>query len=161
VEHVTADVVSVNAVNRTLVVSITGGPPQTVELDEAVAGLADLKAGDRAILTLRKEPGRARVTSLIRATGPKVDGGSAIANGNPIPLPGPAMDADAPAWCLPSGRRPAEDANRVDRTWRPFVTLWGQVAASYEGAGSGSASGTTRPGRTSRAEPVEISSIKS
>ena len=63
-DHVTADVVSVDAVTRTLVVSIAGGPPQTVELDDAVAGIGDLKAGDRAILTLRKEPGRARVTSL-------------------------------------------------------------------------------------------------
>ena len=137
VEHVTADVVSVNAVNRTLVVSITGGPPQTVELDEAVAGLADLKAGDRAILTLRKEPGRARVTSLIRATGPKVDGGSATANGNAIPPPeAPAMDADAASLVFAERTAAlAEDANRVDRTWRSFRDLCGvKVAASYEGA---------------------------
>jgi hypothetical protein len=135
VEHVTADVVSVNAVNRTLVVSIAGGPPQTVELDEAVAGLPDLKAGDRAILTLRKEPGRARVTSLIRATGPKVDPGSAAANASPLPEV-PASDAAAAGLVFADRTAAlAEDANRVDRTWRSFRDLCEvEVASPYEGA---------------------------
>lgn len=137
VEHVTADVVSVDAVSRTLVVSITGGPPQTVELDESVAGLADLKAGDRAILTLRKEPGRARVTSLIRATGQKVDAGNGAANPSPVPLPElPAKDTDAASLVFAERTAAlAEDANRVDRTWRSFRELCGvKVATAYEGA---------------------------
>lgn len=135
-DHVTADVVSVDAVNRTLVVSITGGPPQTVELDDAVAGLGDLKAGDRAILTLRKEPGRARVTSLIRATDKKVDGKNGAANPNPVPLPGvPAKDAAAAGRAFAERTAAlAEEASRVDRTWRSFRDSCDvKLATPYEG----------------------------
>jgi hypothetical protein len=137
VEHVTAEVVSVDAVNRTLVVSIAGGPPQTVELDDAVAGLGDLKAGDRAILTLRKEPGRPRVAALIRAKDRKLDGKNEAASANPVLLPS-ASAGDAEAAGRAFAERTAalaEEANRVDRIWRSFRESCDvKLATPYEGA---------------------------
>jgi hypothetical protein len=127
----------VDAVKRTLVVSIAGGPPQTVELDDAVAGIGDLKTGDRAMLTLRKEPGRARVTSLIRATDRKVAGKNDAGNAIAAPLPGvPARDAAVAARVFAERTAAlAEEANRVDATWRAFRESCDvKLATPYEGA---------------------------
>jgi hypothetical protein len=41
------------------------GARQTVELDDTVGGLADIKAGDKVILTLRDEPGRPKVSAVV------------------------------------------------------------------------------------------------
>jgi hypothetical protein len=135
-DHVTAEVVSVDALNRTLVVRIAGGPPQTVELDDAVAAVGDLKAGDRALLTLRKEPGRARVTSLIRATDRKVAAKNDPGPSTTAALPGvPASDA-AVAGRVFAERTAAlaEEANRVDATWRAFREGCDvKLATPYEG----------------------------
>jgi len=54
------EVLSLNVQQRLLVVRTNDGAEQTLELDAKVAGFADLRPGDRVILTLRGEPGRAR-----------------------------------------------------------------------------------------------------
>jgi hypothetical protein len=136
-DHVTADVVSVDAVNRTLVIRISGGPPQRVGLDDSVAGLGDLKAGDRVILTLRKEPGRARVTWLIREADRRKDGKDGAAKANPAPTPSAqAPDADAASRAFAERTATlAEEANRVDGLWRSLREGCDvKVTGQYEGA---------------------------
>ena len=67
-KYTTAEVVSVNAQQRLLVVRGNDGAQQTLELDDQVSGLAELRAGDRVILTMRGEPGRARVQAFSKTT---------------------------------------------------------------------------------------------
>jgi hypothetical protein len=130
--NVTADVVSVNAVNRTLVVRISGGSTQTVELDDAVAGIGDLKAGDRAILTLRNEPGRMRVTRIIRAAAPQAQAGA-----KPTAETGPNDHGDAAAAARALSERTAVlagEASRVDGLWSSFREACDvKVDGQYEG----------------------------
>jgi hypothetical protein len=136
-DYVTADVVSVDSVNRTLVARISGGPPQTLELDDTVAGFGPLKAGDRAILALRKEPGRAKVIWLTREAEGKGNGKDRAAKANPIPAPR-VQPADVEKASRAFSERTAtlaEQASRVDQLWRPFRESCDvKVAGPYEGA---------------------------
>jgi hypothetical protein len=136
-DHVTAEVVSVNALNRTLVVRISGGTAQTVELDDSVAGFGPVKAGDRLILTLRREPGRAKVTWLARDADRKRDGKDGVAKAASSATPGvPPPDLDALRRTFSERTAAlAEQASRVDALWRSFHEGCDvKVAGQYEGA---------------------------
>jgi hypothetical protein len=136
-DHVTAEVVSVNIANRTLVVRISGAAAQTVELDDTVAGLGDVKAGDRVILSLRKEPGHAKVTWLARDADRKKDGKDAAARVTTSATPG-VQPRDVEALRLGFSERTAalaEQATRVDALWRSFREGCDvKVTGQYEGA---------------------------
>src|SRR5262245_56118513 len=56
-----AEVVSVDPAQRTMVIRNTQGKNQTVELDDQLAGMGGIRAGDKVVLSLRKGPGRDRV----------------------------------------------------------------------------------------------------
>lgn len=66
--YTNAEVVSVDPQTRTLVIKAKDGAEQTVELDDTVGGLTDISAGDHVIVALRGEPGRNRVSSLVKST---------------------------------------------------------------------------------------------
>ena len=67
-KYTNAEVLSINAQQRLLVVRTNDGAEQTLELDDQVSGLAELRAGDRVILTMRGEPGRPRVQAFSKTT---------------------------------------------------------------------------------------------
>lgn len=132
-KYTNAEVLSVDVTQRRLVVRNNDGAEQTLELDDGVAGVADLRRGDRVILTLRGEAGRPRVEALWKA-------GSA----------GPAATAaKAPAAVVVAGDDPgpvdaeysrrvadlARQADAVDRLWTGFRNVCGVTPErSYEGS---------------------------
>jgi hypothetical protein len=117
-KYTNAEVLSVNVQQRLLVVRTHDGAEQTLELDARVAGFADLRPGDRVILTLRGEPGRARVEAVSKS--------APAAEGSP--------PREAPATAAVSGhervmaeaeysRRVADLArlaDEIDRIWSGF-----------------------------------------
>lgn len=68
--YTNAEVVSVDPQTRTLVIKAKDGPEQTVELDDTVGGVGNVAAGDHVILALRNEPGRDRVSAIMKSTAP-------------------------------------------------------------------------------------------
>jgi hypothetical protein len=117
-------VVSIDTLDRILVVRQADGARQRVELDDNVAGFGDVRVGDEVILTLRGEPGRPRVSAITRST-------ATPSGETPAPRPlAPAADAFA--------RQVAElaaEASRVDRLWSGFrSTCDARVGGRYEGA---------------------------
>jgi len=66
-KYTNAEVVKVRTQERLLVIKNNDGVEQTLELDDQVVGIGELRPGDRVILTLRGEPGRARIESLAKA----------------------------------------------------------------------------------------------
>lgn len=69
-KYMNAEVVKVRVQERLLVVRDNEGAEQTMQLDDRVAGFADLRPGDQVILTVRGEPGRARVEAILKAKAP-------------------------------------------------------------------------------------------
>ena len=69
-KYMNADVVKIRVQERLLVVRDNEGTEQTMQLDDRVAGFADLRPGDRVILTVRGEPGRTRVEAIVKAKAP-------------------------------------------------------------------------------------------
>jgi hypothetical protein len=69
--YANVEVVSVDPSTRLVVIKNSNGVEETFELDANVAGTAGIKAGDRAILTVRGEPGRRRVSAIAKATEPR------------------------------------------------------------------------------------------
>jgi hypothetical protein len=68
---ITADVVSFENQSRIMVIRGPDGARRRVMLDDIVGGFGSLNAGDRVILTIREEPGLARVSSLFKTTVPR------------------------------------------------------------------------------------------
>ena len=68
--YTNAEVVKVRTQERLLVIRNNEGVEQTLELDDQVVGIGELRPGDRVILTLRGEPGRARIESFSKAEAP-------------------------------------------------------------------------------------------
>ncbi len=117
--YTNAELVSVNPQNRLVVIRNTDGREQTLQLDDNVAGLEALRAGDRVILTLREEPGLTRISSIAKSLAPQ-------AAPNP-PASRPPVAAVAP---LSSGLSRfneqvaalAQQAGQVDAVWNEFRT---------------------------------------
>jgi hypothetical protein len=130
--YTNAEVVSIDAAKRTLVIKKGDGAEQTAELGDNVAGLADIKAGDYVILTLRGEPGRPRVSAIAKST-------VASRRVEPAPRPTPPTTRDAPDVAREAFARQvaslAQEANRVDRLWSEFRKACNAtVSTRYEGA---------------------------
>jgi hypothetical protein len=101
------------------VIRNSDGREQTLQLDDSVAGLQELRAGDRVILTLREEPGMTRISSITKslarpaapnqpATPPPIEGALSVA-------PGLKNFADQVAAL-------AQQAGHVDTLWNAFRT---------------------------------------
>ena len=130
--YTNARVVSINPLERTLVIRQADGTQRTVQLDDSVGGVGDLKAGDEVILGLRAQPGWPRVTVITKSTTATPSRGTAA----PKPLP-PAANENSQAAGDSFARQVAtlsEDADRVDRLWSAFrTTCDATVGGRYEG----------------------------
>jgi hypothetical protein len=130
--YTNGEVVSIDAVNRTVVIKRGDGAEQRAELDDDVAGLADVKAGDHVILTLRGEPGRPRVSAIARST-------TASRRAEPAPRTVSPTTGNAPNGAEDAFARQvaslAQEADRVDRLWNEFRSACNAtVGTRYEGA---------------------------
>jgi hypothetical protein len=137
--YTNAQVVSIDALNRTLLIRKGNGEEQTVELDDNVAGLRDIRAGDHAILTLRGEPGRPRVSAISRSTAATNGSTATPARPEPAPRPLPPTNRETADVALDAFATQvanlAQEAARVDRLWGQFRhTCDVSVGSRYEGA---------------------------
>ena len=143
--YTTAKVVSIDLQNRMLVFRGSDGKAQTAKLDDTVAGFpVGIQPGDQVIVSLRKEPGMQRVSSIAKSQPP-----SAANAARPAPRPTTAPQPEAtpgPVVLLgadsPAGRAFDErvatialDANRVDGLWSSFVNSCDvKLTGSYGGS---------------------------
>jgi hypothetical protein len=116
--YTNAVVVSLDKAGRTLVVRNTQGVQERFAIDDGAAGLADVRPGDHVILTLRGEPGRSRVSAVVKSVATPPSKVPAIA----ATIPPPAEDLEGPrrAFELQVAAL-ADQANRVDGYWSQFV----------------------------------------
>ena len=130
--YTNARVVSVNPMERTLVIRQADGTEQTVQLDDTVGGLGDVRAGDEVIVGLRAQPGWPRVTVITKTTAATASRGTPAAR----PLP-PAKSETSQAATDAFARQVASlsrDAEEVDRLWSAFrTTCDATVGSQYEG----------------------------
>jgi len=63
----TAEVLSLETQSRIMVIRRPDGTNQRVLLDDVVGGFGNIRSGDRVLVTVRDEPGMARVSSLIKS----------------------------------------------------------------------------------------------
>lgn len=124
--YTNAELVSLDARTRTLVVRTNDGQSRTLKLDDTVSGLAELRPGDEVILAVRREPGQARVTRILRSVSrapvPRPQQ-PAAAPGRAAPAPTAGVEAPAPALEAFSSRVAAlaQQASYVDALWASFA----------------------------------------
>ena len=133
-KYTNAEVVTIKAQERLLVVRTNEGAEQTLELDDQVVGFGDLRPGDRVILTLRGEPGRARIEAFSKAAAPparvqSTETSKAVVASTTEEVRAEEAFEERVATL-------AQQASRVDNLWNGFrtscnVTLRG---GDYEGA---------------------------
>jgi hypothetical protein len=138
----TATVVSADPSTRLAVLKDANGNTETVELDDHVAGFEGIRAGDRVLVTLRDEPGRRRVRSIVRNTATTA---SVVARPQPVTstTPGqtgvvadgdPAVARAALAAYSNQVAALAQEASAIDRLWGAFQAACNpSVDASYDG----------------------------
>lgn len=123
--YTTAKVVSIDIQNRMLVLRKSDGKAQTAKLDDNVAGFPQgIKAGDQVIVSLRSEPGMARVSSIVKSQPGRPAAPAPRPTPQPEATPSPVvlLGADSPAGRAFDERVAAIalDANRVDGLWSSF-----------------------------------------
>jgi hypothetical protein len=141
-KYTNAEVLSINAQQRLLVVRTNDGAEQTLELDDQVSGLAELRAGDRVILTMRGEPGRARVQAFSKTT--KVEASAptraepVVARAEPVVTAVDRGDEELRAAESYSQRLAdlAAQATAIDNLWSGFRTACNVTLSDGAYAGS-------------------------
>lgn len=124
--YTTAKVVSIDIQNRMLVFRASDGKAQTAKLDDNVAGFPQgIKPGDHVIVSLRSEPGMARVSSIVKSQlgrPPAAPAPRSTPQPEATPSPVVLLGADSPAGRSFDERVAtiALDANRVDGLWSSF-----------------------------------------
>jgi hypothetical protein len=119
--YTNVQVIAVDAIGRTLVVRNTKGVEEKMQLDDNLAGFADIKAGDRVILTLHTGPGWARVSSITKSRAvpaPKIAAGSSPSL--PVEPVDTAQALDSRKAFDAQVASLAGQADRVDRVWNEF-----------------------------------------
>ncbi len=130
--YTNAQLVSINAPARQVVIRDTEGKQQRLQLDDTVASLEGLRAGDSVILTLREEPGVTRISSIVKSVAPPT------APAAPVERPadeGAAGSTVAAASAFDDRVAAlAEQAGQVDALWRNFVSACNvTLRSSYPG----------------------------
>ncbi len=130
--YTNARVVSINPLERTLVIRRADGTRETVQLDDTVGGFGDLRAGDEVLLGLRSQPGWPRVTMITKSTA------AAPSRGMPAPRPLPAAESETTQAARDAFARQvaglSREADEVDRLWSGFrTTCDATVGGQYEG----------------------------
>lgn len=138
--YTTAKVVSIDIQNRMLVLRKSDGKAQTAKLDDNLAGFPQgIKPGDQVIVSLRNEPGLARVSSIVKSRPGRPAAPAPRATPQPEATPSPVvlLGADSPAGRSFDERVAtiALDANRVDGLWSTFRNSCDvKVSGSYQGS---------------------------
>jgi hypothetical protein len=128
-----AEVISIDPLQRIMVIRNTQGREQTVELDDRLAGFGDIKPGDQVVLSLQNVPGRARVRTIARSTPSAPVKTPAVVEAAPPVAEGPA-DASVRAYADRVAAM-AQQANQVDRLWNDFRTACNVIVDNqYESA---------------------------
>lgn len=121
--HVTATIVSLDATGRTMVIEPASGPRRTVELAEQLRGFGDLRPGDHVLLTLEGQPGRDRVSQVVRSgdTTAPARGSVSVVSPEPRTASSAALAAtDAKLGFDRDMTALAQKASQVDRLWASF-----------------------------------------
>jgi hypothetical protein len=118
VRYTNAELVSVDTQARRVVIKDTEGKQRRLDLDDTVAGLDGLRAGDRVILALREEPGTTRVSSIVKSKASATGSSPAVA----APVEQPTTVAPAALAFAEQVSALAEQAGQVDALWSNFVT---------------------------------------
>src|SRR5262245_55643169 len=128
-KYTNAEVVKVRTQERLLVIRNNDGVEQTLQLDDQVAGLADIKAGDQLILTLHGDPARPRVSAFSKTEAASRSGvrpaRGVVRPAPPVPAVAEETDADLRASADEFDQRVAnlaQQAVRVDTLWNTFRT---------------------------------------
>ena len=130
-----AQVISVDALRRVVVLRTTQGTRETLVLDDLLAGTGSVKAGDRVIVTVRGGPGRKRISAMTVMTT------SMPAAPVATPLPSPnrgrsdAERAESRARYSDQVAAISRQAQPVDGLWSGFVTACAVKPVSNEGGG--------------------------
>jgi hypothetical protein len=121
--YTNAEIVSIHPQQRTIVVRNNDGAQQRIELEDRVAGLADLRAGDRVILTLRGDPARPRVQAIVKST--KTEARGETRPESAVTASDQDTDDEQLRAAQTYSRRVADlagEASRVDGLWTGFRT---------------------------------------
>jgi hypothetical protein len=140
-KYTNAEVVKVRTQERLLVIKNNDGVEQTLELDDHVAGISELRPGDHVILTVREEPGRARVESFTKAE-PAAARPKASTAGARSTAPGAVVDENGGEIRAGDAldvrvATLSQQAVRVDGLWSSFRTSCNVLlrsGAAYEGS---------------------------
>lgn len=116
--YATAQVVSVDAARRILVIRNSKGQRESLVFDDLLAGTGGIKTGDRVIVTVRGGPGRKRVSAI------------ALAGTTPAATPTPRLAQPGGVSRLTRLREDfdrqvalvSQNASGVDGSWASFVT---------------------------------------
>jgi len=135
-KYTNAEVVKVRAQERLLVIKNTDGVEQTLQLDDHVVGVGELRPGDHVILTLRGEPGRARVESFAKSEAPKTRTASQAQPAERPVVEDTGDETRAAASFEARVSALAQQSARVDTLWGSFRTSCNVVmrgGAAYDG----------------------------
>ena len=128
-KYTNAEVLKIRTQERLLVIRNNDGVEQTLQLDDQVAGLADIKVGDQVILALHGDPGRQRVASISKTEAVSRSGVRAARGGGrpapPVPAVAEETEDDVRASADAFDQRVAnlaQQAIRVDSLWNTFRT---------------------------------------
>jgi hypothetical protein len=131
-----AEVVKVRTQERLLVIKNTDGVEQTLELDDHVVGVGELRPGDHVILTLRGEPGRARVESFSKSETSKTRTASQAPPAQRPVVEDTGDETRAAASFEARVSALAQQSTRVDTLWDSFRASCNVVmrgGAAYDG----------------------------
>jgi hypothetical protein len=130
--YINARIVSINPLERTLVVREADGTQQTVQLADMVGGLGGVRVGEEVMLGLQAQPGWPRVTLIERSTTTASSPGPAPAPPLP-PVPGETSPAALDAFSRQVASL-SREADRVDELWSAFRgTCDASSGGQYEG----------------------------
>jgi hypothetical protein len=123
-----AQVVAVDVTGRTLLIRRNAkGVEEKVQLDDNLAGIGDIRAGDRVILTVRTGPGWTRVSSIVKSRPlaasrpPAAPKAAATSSASPAqaPVTDPQLLASRQTFADQIAGL-AEQADQIDRVWNEF-----------------------------------------
>lgn len=133
---VNAKVLSFDAQNRLIKVRLPNGTEQTAELDDNVSGFADILVGDSVVLSMRDEPGRPRVSGIVKGSAKAGPATTTAVLAPAAVVPGVvALTDTAEAAYVGKLVELARRADAVDREWSGLKTSCkAESSTAYEGS---------------------------
>ncbi len=130
-----AQVISVDALRRVVVLRTAQGTRETLVLDDLLAGTGSVKAGDRVVVTVRGGPGRKRISAMTVMTTSIPAAPAATPRPSPNRGKSDAERAGSRARYSDQVAAISRQAQPVDGLWSGFVTACEVKPVSNEGGG--------------------------